>query len=414
MGFGAGCDVAIVGAGPYGLATAAHLRAHRGLDVRVFGEPMSFWEERMPAGMLLRSPYAASHIADPDCALTLDVFGEATGSPVQPPVPLARFIEYGRWFQGVVAPEVDRRWVSRVARENGHFRLDTADGETLTARRVVVAAGISRFARVPAAYASLPPSAVSHASDHRDLGVFRGRSVLVVGGGQSALESAALLHEHGADVEVVVRAPRIYFLRRIPWLHRLGPVSWLLFARPEVGPAGLSRLVAMPDLYRRLPREWQDRFAVRSLRPAGAAWLRTRLDTVVVNTGRAVRAVAAADDRVRVGLDDGSERSVDHVMLATGYEVDISRYEFLAPELLTGIARVGGSPRLSTGFETSVAGLYMLGAPAAWSFGPLMRFVAGTEFAAPTVARALTRGRLPRAGRHAELATSRPRAASQA
>jgi FAD-dependent urate hydroxylase len=279
--------------------------------------------------------------------------------------------------------------------------------------RVVVAAGISCFARVPAAFASLPSWAVSHASAHRDLGVFRGRNVLVVGGGQSALESAALLHEHGADVEVVVRAPRIYFLRRIPWLHRLGPVSWLLFARPEVGPAGLSRLVAMPDLYRRLPREWHDRFAVRSLRPAGAAWLRTRLDTVVVNTGRAVRTVDSAGDRVSVGLDDGSERSVDHVLLATGYEVDISRYGFLAPELLARVARVGGSPRLSTGFETSVAGLYMLGAPAARSFGPLMRFVAGTEFAAPTVARALRGGRLFRAGRRADLATSRPRAASQ-
>jgi thioredoxin reductase len=413
MPVGAGCDVAIVGAGPYGLATAAHLRGHPGLDVRVFGEPMSFWEERMPAGMLLRSPYDASHIADPERALTLDAFGQATGSPLQPPVPLERFIEYGRWFQQRVAPEVDRRWVSRVARENGHFRLDTADGETLTAQRVVVAAGISCFARVPPEFASLPSWAVSHASAHRDLGAFRGRSVLIVGGGQSALESAALLHEHGADVEVVVRAPRIFFLRRIPWLHRLGPVSWLLFARPEVGPAGLSRLVAMPDVYRRLPREWQDRFAVRSLRPAGAAWLRSRLSGVPVNTGRAVRSVGNSGDRVRIGLDDGTERTVDHVLLATGYQVDIAKYGFLAPELLARIAHVGGSPRLSSGFETSVDGLYVLGAPAAWSFGPLMRFVAGTEFAAPVVARALIGRRRARAGSRAELATSRPRAVSQ-
>src|SRR5213079_230240 len=55
------CDVAIVGAGPYGLSAAAHLRAANGLDVRVFGEPMSFWERHMPKGMLLRSPLEGSH-----------------------------------------------------------------------------------------------------------------------------------------------------------------------------------------------------------------------------------------------------------------------------------------------------------------------------------------------------------------
>jgi len=383
------CDVAIVGAGPYGLATAAHLRADDRLETRVFGVPMSFWTDRMPVGMLLRSPYVACNIADPENALTLDAYQAANGNGVVPPVPLDRFVDYGRWVQRQVAPDVDSRWVSTVERENGGFRLALADGETVTARRVVLAAGIGPFARLPEIFRALPPSLASHSSDHRDLGVFAGKKVLVVGGGQSALESGALLHEAGAEVEVAVREERIYFLRRVPWMHHLGPITWLMFAPAEVGPAGVSRIVSAPGLYRKLPRSLQDKWGVRSIRPAGAAWLVSRLEGVPVQTGLAVAAASAAGDRVRVELSDGSSRVVDHVLLATGFEVDIARYGFLTPELLGEIDRVGGYPRLSGTFETSVPGLYCVGAPAAWSFGPLMRFVAGTEFAAPTVARGI-------------------------
>ena len=393
------CDVAIVGAGPYGLATAAHLRADDRLDIRVFGEPMSFWTDRMPLGMLLRSPYIACNIADPNDALTLDAYQAASGNGLTPPVPLDRFVDYGRWFQRQVAPDVDRRWVSRVERQNGGFRLALADGETITAPRVVVAAGIGPFVNIPKAFRGLPSSLCSHSSAHRDLGVFAGKQVLIVGGGQSALESAALLSEAGADAEVVVRAPRIFFLRRFPRLHNLGPLTRLVYAPPDVGPPGISMLVAAPNLYRRLPRRLQDTFAVRSLRPAGAAWLAPRLEGVPVTTGRTIAAASAAGDRVRVELADGSSRLVDHVLLATGFAVNLERYAFLAAELLAEVDRVGGYPRLSATFETSVSGLHVVGAPSAWSFGPLMRFVAGTEVAAPALARAiLKRRRVPLAG----------------
>jgi lysine/ornithine N-monooxygenase len=391
------CDVAIVGAGPYGLAVAAHLRVPGGPDVRLFGEPMSFWRDRMPSGMLLRSPYVASNIADPERALTLTDYRAATGHDFEPPVPLERFLDYGRWFTGHVAPDADPRWVSRLERQNGHFQLRVGEDDRVTAREVVVAAGIAPFARVPTVFAGLDATHVSHASDHTDLSVFAGRRVLVVGGGQSALESAALLREHGAAPEVVVRAPQIFFLRRVPVLHRLGPITRLLYAPPDVGPMGLSRLVAMPGCYRRFPRRWQDRWGVRAIRPAGAAWLRPRLEGVQVTTGRAVATAVPAADGVCIRLDDGSRRRVDHVLLATGYDVDISRYTFLAPALLDEIDRRGGYPKLRRSFLTSAPGLRIVGAPAAWSYGPLMRFVAGTEFTAPRVARALlARGRVVR------------------
>jgi hypothetical protein len=91
-------------------------------------------------------------------------------------------------------------------------------------------------------------------------------------------------------------------------------------------------------------------------------------------------------------LDDGNICQPDHVLLCTGYAVDILRYHFIGPELLRSIACVGGYPRLNSGFESSVRGLYFVGAPAAYSFGPLVRFVSGTEFCARAVAEQIIAG----------------------
>jgi len=165
----------------------------------------------------------------------------------------------------------------------------------------------------------------------------------------------------------------------------------MMFAPAEVGPAGLSRLVALPGWYRRLPRSLQDRFAARSLRPAGAAWLIPRLRDVPIKGGVVVTGAKRMDGVVRLTLSDGSERCVDHVLLATGFRVDIGRYAFLPENLLRAVNRVDGYPRLSHGFESTLPGLYFLGAPAAWSFGPLMRFVAGTAWAAQALARGIER-----------------------
>src|SRR5438132_3407878 len=116
-------DVAIVGAGPYGLSAAAHLKRIEGLNVRVFGEPMEFWKSRMPEGMFLRSPCPASNLSDPDGKLTLDAFHARTGHGTPVPIPLDRFVEYGLWFQQRAIGDIDRRRVSRVERDPRGFRL---------------------------------------------------------------------------------------------------------------------------------------------------------------------------------------------------------------------------------------------------------------------------------------------------
>lgn len=382
-------DVAIIGAGPYGLAAAAHLR-RAGVETRILGEPMSFWRT-MPAGMLLRSNRTATSIAEYRGQLSLDSYAAERGEQITLPVPLTRFLDYGAWVQNQVAPDVDRRQVVRLDRRSEDFSLDLADGDRLYARRVVVAGGIAPFAHQPAMCAGLPPEFVSHTSEHQDFSVLTDRRVFVIGGGQSALESAALLHEKGAEVEVAVRASRVNWLHGGKYHRRLGRAAPLVYAPTDVGPMGLSRLVAVPDLFRKLPRPVQEPLAYRAIRPAGAAWLVPRLREVRVNLGTGVRSVTLRAGKLAVELADGRVTVVDHLLLGTGYRVDIARYSFLAPELTAAVRRVGGYPVLRRGMESSVPGLHFVGAPAAWSFGPTMRFVSGSWYASQSVTRAALR-----------------------
>ena len=373
------CDVAIIGAGPYGLAAAAHLSRHTNLDVHIFGDPMSFWRS-MPRGMMLRSRWEASHIAFPSGDLSIDAHLAETGETFSAPIPLEHFIDYGVWVQNRVAPDVDGRRVTSVQREVEGFAVVTEDGESLHARRVVVAAGIAPFAQKPGQFDELSTEAVSHTSEWDDLSVLSDRRVAVVGGGQSALEAAALLHEGGAQVEVIARRESLTWLKGGVIQRRLGRLKPIFYAPTDVGPIGMSRLLAVPGAFRKFPRGAQDKMARRAIRPAGAKWLQQRLLDVPLTTGRCVVS-ARNGDGVLIELDDGTTRHVDHVMLGTGYRVDIGRYEFLDEKLLTRIYRVGGYPVLRRGLESSVPGLHFLGAPAAWSYGPLMRFVSGTWWA---------------------------------
>ncbi len=386
------CDVLILGAGPYGLAAGAHLRAIQGLDVRVFGEPMEFWKSHMPEGMLLRSPWAASHISDPATALTMDAFDHELGVRIPTPIPLDRFVEYGLWFQRQAVPEIDRRRITRIERASQGFRVTLADGEQLQSQRVVVAAGIGSFARRPQPFEGLPPELVTHVSDQRDVRRFVGKRVAIIGAGQSALESAALIHEAGGEVEVIVRAPDVHWLGWRARLQKLGPIAKLLYSPFDIGPAGVSRIVAVPDAVKYFPRSIQDAFRRRALRPAGARWLVDRFKAIPISKGCFVESAVPSGSRLHLRLNDGSSRDVDHALLGTGYRVDVTRYPFLPSELSQGLAQVNGFPTLTPGFESSIPGLHFLGAPSSWDFGPLMFFVCGTDYAARRLARHIAAG----------------------
>jgi len=384
------CNVTIIGAGPYGLSAAAYLRA-AGVETRVFGEPMAFWQNQMPAGMCLRSHWTASHIADPRGELTLDEYTRQNGNHISKPIPLDRFVAYGQWYQRQMVPDLDRRLVSRIETDAKGFKLTLNDGSSFASRRVIVATGISSFINRPLEFERVPSTLASHSSEHKDLSKFRGQRVVVVGAGQSALESAALLKENGAEVEVIARQENLHWVGLHARLHHLGALSWLFYSKRDVGPAGISRLVAMPHLFTLLPRRIQDRIAYRAIRPAGSGWLQPRLTDVAITLGRKVVSAHAKGSQLSLKLDDGTDRTVDHALLATGFRVDISRHKFLSPSLLQQLETVSGFPVLKKGLESSVPGLHFVGKPAAWSFGPLVGFVSGTEFTANEMVRSIVR-----------------------
>jgi lysine/ornithine N-monooxygenase len=373
-------DVAVVGAGPYGLSAAAHLKA-AGLGVRVFGEPMEFWANKMPDGMLLRSPREASTVSDPKGTFTLEAYEANSNTKPVAPLPRETFVQYGKWFCQHLGSDLDRSAVVRVGREGSLFRVALENGTSLTTRRVVVAAGIEPFQRRPRVFANFTPQHVSHCYEGRKLPEFRGKRVAVIGAGQSALECAALLHETGSNVEVIALIPSLRWIGKHVWLHRLGPISRMLYSKHDVGPAGISRLVAAPHLVYHLPLSIKDRIRKRAVRPAGAKWLPDRLSAVKISLGRVVQSAKPIGDQALLMLDDGSQRQVDHVLLGTGYDVDIARYRFLAPDLVKQVRQLDGYPDLTYGFRSSVPGLHFIGATAARSFGPLLYFVAGTGFA---------------------------------
>ena len=120
------CEVAIIGAGPYGLSAAAHLKA-LGMEVRVFGEPMEFWANGTPPGMLLRSPREASTISDPRSAWTLEEYEKAHGIAPVKRLPKDTFVNYGKWFQTRLEDGLDRRNVARLCRSRPTMHRQSPD-----------------------------------------------------------------------------------------------------------------------------------------------------------------------------------------------------------------------------------------------------------------------------------------------
>lgn len=386
------CHVAVIGAGPYGLSVAAHLNA-AGIETRVFGEPLAFWRRNMPKGMNLRSPWRGSHLSDPAGELTLDAFVRTGAIPHTEPLPLSDFLKYGDWFQRNAVPNVERRRVERVDTAANGFLLSLADGEEFRARRVIVALGLANQSYFPAEFQGFAHELVSHTADHSRLEPFRGRRVAVIGRGQSACETAVLLSEAGAEVELIARGPVHWIGAEVPgdtWKWRLHQA---ITPPSPVGPFPLNWLVEMPGIVRRLSAETRSRISTRSLRPAASAWLVPRAGRIRMRFGRTVSAVRERNGELTLQLDDHSETSADHVMLATGYQVDISKPGVISNDLLSGVARTGGYPTLGPGLETSVPGLHYAGSSAVASFGPLMRFIWGSGYAARSITRSIRKAR---------------------
>jgi len=394
MDYPAHSTVAIVGAGPYGVSIAAHLQS-AGIDFRIFGRPIHRWQWQMPRAMFLKSEGVASSLSDPVGRFTLARYCAEKGLPYSDrggPVSREIFTDYALSFQRNLVPAVEEVMVTSVDSSREGFQLRLANGATATATSVVVATGLEHAAYIPPVLTGLPRELLSHSSEHSDLSSFEGMDVTVVGGGQSALEIAALLSEEGASVRLVVRKPSLAW-NRIPTADRPSLYHRLRYPQSGLG-EGLELWLCsnIPMMFRHLPSGIRSERVKTVLGPAGAWWLKERvlgrvqvmLDHSVskaeVKGSRAVLKVARSDGRV-------ADVTSNHVIAATGYRFDLQRLPFLSRNLKAQLCVEQHMPVLSSAFESSVPGLYFTGLASTNCFGPAMRFLFGAHYTARRLSR---------------------------
>src|ERR1700684_3009506 len=345
-------DTVIIGAGPYGLSIAAHL-SKSGLNFRIFGSPMQSWRTHMPKGMMLKSEGFASSLYDPDSSFTLRHYCEEMKLPpydLGNPVPLEVFTGYGLEFQKRLVPKREQTDITSVSRTSEGFELETADGQIVHAHTVIVATGITHFSYLPPFLADLPDSHVSHSSQHHDLSSCRGKTVVVLGAGASAVDIAAILHEEGSQVQLVARRQEIAFHTKTkeprPLLQRLRR------PRSGLGIGWRSRLCTdAPLLFHLMPQEFRFRTVRNLLGPAPGWFVRDKVvGKFPLHLGCETQSAAIEDGKVRLKIVENDritpELIVDHVISAPDYQISISRMGFLDEALRRLIHEVEDTPVL--------------------------------------------------------------------
>ena len=365
-------ELLVIGAGPYGYAAAAHARV-RGIRTRIVGRPMSFWRDRMPAGMFLRS--GRDWTLDADGEHSFEAYFEERGYRPEDhdPIPIGLFLDHTDWFQQQKRLGVEEVLVDSVTTTpDGRFEAVLDDESTITADKVLAAPGIAHFARLPEWYDAVAANRRTHTSERVTFGDLSGARVAIVGGRQSAYEWAALLCDHGATrVDVVHRHDT----------PRFEKVSWRFVD------AYVERALEERGWWRHLP-EGRRRAIELEFWEVGRLtlepWLTPRLDPAVVCSRPRTEVAAVGEGTsgdVQLTLSDGEVLEVDHVIAATGYQADLTAVPYLSG-VLDRVSMTDGFPDLSPGLETTLPGLFVTGFAATRDFGPFYGFTKGCPSAA--------------------------------
>jgi len=368
----------VIGAGPYALSTAA-LARERGIDAVVVGRPMGFWRQHMPEEMFLRS--GPDWHLDATGIVTLEAYLEE--QRIRPadvdPIPIGLFLDYAAWFVQRKGLEILEDFVTELAKPDERFEATLESGERIRADAVVAAPGVRHYTNVPAWSASLAPGRWAHTCDLVAFEELAGARLLIVGGRQSAYEWAALALEHGAArIDVVHR-------HDVPRFER---VSWA-FVDPHV-----ERTINVPGYWRKLPAHDQEAISRRFWEVGRLTlehWMIPRLAPEAIHRWPGVDVAevrSGRDDRIQVVLSDSTQLTVDHVVFACGYRVDLSNVPYLGG-VLAHVELADGFPVLDERFQTTLAGLHVTGFSATRDFGPFFGFVKGAPAAATLTVRNL-------------------------
>ena len=388
-------DVLVIGAGPFGLSISAHLR-HRGVEHTIVGRPMDTWRAHMPLGMFLKSEPYGSAISAATRGYDVGTYARLHGFDDYVdrvgPLSLERFLGYADWFTDQLVPDVQDLTVTNVTPQDGGFKVEFAEEAPVFARQVIVATGLLPYMHIPGELSGLPSDLMTHSSVHDRLDQFSGKRVAVIGAGQSALQTGALLLEAGAEVQVVARRHELIWEEAVAQVLRLP--DYILRPPSKLCEGWGCAFADSPDAFRLLPESVRVRKALTSFGPKGAWWLRDRVEDVVdVLTGHQLRSAEPHGSGVKLNLDGAKRTSIeaDHVIAGTGFRIDLSRLTFLSEEIQAGIETRGNCPLVNRAGESTVPGLYFAGAPTMVSHGPGVRFIAGTHYTAAQLARSVAR-----------------------
>ena len=308
------------------------------------------------------------------------------------PLSLERFLGYADWFTDQLVPDVRDLTVTNVVPTGDGFKVEFAEDAPVLARQVIVATGVLPYARTPDELSGLPADLMTHSSAHDRLDKFQGKRVAVIGAGQSALQTAALLHETGVDVQVIARRPEIVW--EAPITQEIGLLDYIRRPPTKLCEGWGCVFLDSPDIFRLLPESVRVGKALNSLGPKGAWWLRDRVEGVFdVLTGHQLRSAEPYGSGVRLRLDGPQRSSVeaDHVIAGTGFRIDLARLSFLSEEILAGLVTRANCPLVNRAGESTIPGLYFAGAPAMVSLGSGVRFISGTHRTSAQLAKSVAR-----------------------
>lgn len=376
--------VVIIGAGPYGLTVGAALK-EAGLNPIIIGKAMDTWE-KMPEGMFLRS--RISHRFDPFGDGSFPGFLHDHHLPIYepadaPPVPRSLFLLYAAWWMQSHHLVITEDSVTHLAHDARTFRVTCASGATYEADAVIIASGIQPFAHVPD---TIPASLIErgaalHTRDAYVIDSYKNLRVGIIGGRQAGFEWAALLCDSGArEVHLTYRHATPAFAYP-DW-------SWL---RDIIDGTSADRA-----WFRQLSTEEQRTVRTRLWQEARLKvepWVEARLQTNVVTLypKSSVESVVDRGNDILLTIrgESGTHAvPIDTLICATGYTPHIARLTFIETTLKDRIdTHDGALPVLSEVFETSVPGLYVIGALAERDFGPLVGFMNMCGVSARIVAR---------------------------
>jgi NADPH-dependent 2,4-dienoyl-CoA reductase/sulfur reductase-like enzyme len=289
-------------------------------------------------------------------------------------------------------PDIRDVTVTNVVPSGDGFRVEFAEEAPAFVRQAIIATGVLPYAHIPSELSGLPADLMTHSSAHDRLDQFRSKRVAVIGAGQSALQTAALLHEAGADVQVIARREQIIWEEQVS--PEIGLLDYILRPPTKLCQGWGCACYDSPDAFRLLPESFRVKKALSALGPKGAWWLRDRVEGVLeVLTGHQLRSAKPQGSGVRLHLDGPKRSSIaaDHVIAGTGFRIDVSRLPFLPEEIRAGLVTRANCPVVNRAGESTIPGLYFAGAPTMVSLGPGVRFISGTHQVAAHLARSVAR-----------------------